>query len=57
MPKIIEGLRQRLLQEAERQLTEGGYSAMTIRSVAKACGVAVGTVYNYFYSTSRIRIN
>lgn len=48
MPKIIEGLRERLLQEAERQLVEGGYSAMTIRSVAKACGVAVGTVYNYF---------
>ena len=48
MPKIIEGLRQRLLQEAERQLIEGGYSAMTIRAVAKACGVAVGTVYNYF---------
>ena len=48
MPKIIVGLRERLLCEAERQLMEGGYSAMTIRSVAKACKVAVGTVYNYF---------
>lgn len=48
MPKIIAGLRERLLQEAERQLVEGGYSSMTIRAVAKECKVAVGTVYNYF---------
>ena len=48
MPKIIAGLRERLLYEAERQLMENGYSAMTIRGVAKACKVAVGTVYNYF---------
>ena len=48
MPKIITGLRERLLQEAERQLVEGGYGIMTIRAVAKECQVAVGTVYNYF---------
>lgn len=48
MPKIIAGLRERLLLEAERQLVEGGYSSMTIRSIAKECKVAVGTVYNYF---------
>jgi len=50
MPKIIAGLRERLLCEAERQLMECGYSAMTIRGVAKACKVAVGTMYNYFAS-------
>ncbi|MBR6555689.1 MAG: TetR/AcrR family transcriptional regulator [Clostridia bacterium] len=48
MPKIIAGLRERLLEEAERQLAEGGYGKMTIRAVAKECHVAVGTVYNYF---------
>jgi len=48
MPKIIENLEARLLEEARRQIAEVGYSAMTIRSVAKACGVGVGTVYNYF---------
>lgn len=48
MPKIITGLRERLLQEAERQLVEGGYGSMTIRAVARECQVAVGTVYNYF---------
>ena len=50
MPKIIENLEMRLLQEAKRQVEEIGYSAMTIRSVAKECGVGVGTVYNYFPS-------
>ena len=50
MPKIIENLEARLLQEAKRQVEEDGYSAMTIRSVAKECGVGVGTVYNYFPS-------
>ena len=48
MPKIITGLREKLLDAAERQLIEGGYGSMTIRTVAKECRVAVGTVYNYF---------
>lgn len=50
MPKIIENLEARLIQEAKAQLEQVGYGAMTIRSIAKACGVGVGTVYNYFPS-------
>ena len=50
MPKIIENLKDRLLAEARQQLEQGGYAAVTIRSVAKACGVGIGTVYNYFPS-------
>ena len=50
MPKIIENLKDRLISEAEKQIEESGYGAVTIRSVAKACGVGVGTVYNYFPS-------
>jgi AcrR family transcriptional regulator len=50
MPKIIENLRERLVQEARQQLQSTGYGALTIRSVAAACGVGVGTVYNYFAS-------
>lgn len=50
MPKIIENLPERLAEEARRQIAESGFSAMTIRSVAKGCGVGVGTVYNYFPS-------
>lgn len=50
MPKIIENLEARLTEEAKKQIEENGYAAVTIRSVAKACGVGVGTVYNYFPS-------
>lgn len=50
MPKVIEDLELRLSEEARRQVEESGYGALTIRSVAKACGIGVGTVYNYFPS-------
>lgn len=50
MPKIIVNIKEKLLEEARRQVMEQGYAAMTIRSVASACGVGVGTVYNYFDS-------
>ena len=50
MPKIIENLREELLAEAKKQIAERGYKNTTIRSVAAECGIAVGTVYNYFKS-------
>lgn len=48
MPKIIENLEARLMEEVEKQITQSGYAAMTMRSVAKGCDIGVGTVYNYF---------
>ena len=50
MPKIIENLEQRLKEAAKQQIREVGYGTMTIRSVATACGIGVGTVYNYYPS-------
>ena len=50
MPKVIENLENKLIEEAHRQVEQFGYGAITIRSVAKACGVGIGTVYNYFPS-------
>ena len=54
MPKIIVNLEKRLLEEARRQIEEAGYSATTVRSVAKSCGVGVGTVYNYYASKDEL---
>lgn len=56
MPKMIENLKEKLLAEADKQMQEVGYGAMTIQSIAKACGVGVGTVYNYFSSKDEIVI-
>ncbi len=50
MPKILENAREKVIAEARRQLVKSGYAGMTIRSVAGACGLGVGTVYNYFES-------
>ena len=57
MPKIIENLKDRLIAETQKQLEENGYSGVTIRSVAKGCGVGVGTVYNYFPSKEALVAN
>lgn len=50
MPKIIENVREILIAEARKQIAENGYSSVTVRSIAGACGLGVGTVYNYFKS-------
>jgi len=50
VPKILKNVREQLLTEAKKQVFERGYSDTTIRSVAGACGLGVGTVYNYFES-------
>lgn len=50
MPKIIENVKEQIIEEAKKQLFENGYSKTTIRSVATACGIGVGTMYNYFQS-------
>lgn len=50
MPKIIENVREMLIDEAKKQIEENGYDNVTIRSIAKGCGIGLGTFYNYFKS-------
>ena len=50
MPKIIENVRAKLLEEARRQIEERGYKETTVRSVAGALSIGLGTLYNYFDS-------
>ena len=50
MPKVIENIKQTLLEKAKVILLQEGYEALTIRRVAKECNIAVGTVYNYYSS-------
>lgn len=48
MPKVIEGVREKILETAKQLLFSGGYQSLSMRGVAKACGIATGTIYNYF---------
>lgn len=42
MPKIIENLESRLIEEAKKQIEESGYGAVTIRSVLRrGCGYGI----------------
>ena len=50
MPKIIDGLNDKILVCAKQTLLEQGYAGLKIREIARACEVAPGTVYNYFSS-------
>ena len=50
MPKIILNLRDRILENARTLLEREGYNGLAMRRVATSCGIALGTVYNYFPS-------
>ena len=50
MPKAIDDLYNTILRESRPILVNHGYEQLTIRYVARICGVAVGTVYRYFDS-------
>ena len=50
MPKLLENVRQDLLEEARKQINEIGYEKITMRNIASGCGIAVGTIYHYFSS-------
>lgn len=54
MPKIIEGVRDLILEKAEEMMKESDYKSFSARNLANACGIAVGTIYNYFPSMDEL---
>lgn len=48
MSRIIENPRELILNKSKEILYTDGYSALNMRNVAKACQIALGTIYNYF---------
>ncbi len=54
MPKIIPGLREKILDNAQKLLFEEGYEILTVRKVASDCGIATGTFYNYYKSKDEL---
>ena len=54
MPKIIENLRERILDTAREALVADGWRALSMRALAQRVGVAPGTLYNYFSDKEEI---
>ena len=54
MPKNLNNVKEDILLVTRQLLKETGYSNLSIRNIAAKCGVASGTVYNYYSSKNEI---
>ena len=46
--------KEEILKTSRKLIRQQGWSAINIRSVAAACGVSVGSIYNYFDSKAAL---
>lgn len=46
--------KEEILRVSRALIQEQGWAALNIRSVAAACGVSVGSIYNYFNSKAEL---
>lgn len=51
---IVVTSKEAILNECRKIVMEKGISAINMRTVAAACGVAVGSIYNYFPSKTEL---
>jgi AcrR family transcriptional regulator len=54
MPKLLEDVQNRILDTVKNHVAEEGWNALNVRALAAECGIALGTVYNYFPSREAI---
>ncbi|MGL4761360.1 MAG: TetR/AcrR family transcriptional regulator [Sarcina sp.] len=48
MPKIIKNIEMTILEESAKVFSVKGYNGSDMKAIANACGIAVGTLYNYY---------
>ncbi len=48
MSRIIENPSELILNTAKEILYNDGYNSLSMRNVAKACNIGLGTIYNYY---------
>lgn len=53
-PKVSS--REEILEMTKTMVTESGLGSVSIRSVAERCGIAVGSIYNYFPSKRELLV-
>lgn len=56
MARIIENPTELILTTAKSLARENGLASLSIRKVAGACGIAAGTIYNYYPSKAELLI-
>ncbi|QNU67742.1 TetR/AcrR family transcriptional regulator [Ruminiclostridium herbifermentans] len=54
MPKNLSNVKEDILLVTRQLLKDTGYTSLSIRQIAAKCGVALGTVYNYYNSKNEI---
>jgi AcrR family transcriptional regulator len=54
MPKAIEHASSEILITTRRLLAEQGFVHLNMRTIAAACGMATGTLYNYYKAKDEI---
>ncbi len=54
MPKNLVNIKAEIIQTTRKMILEKGYENLNIRDIAKRCGIATGTFYNYFRSKQEI---
>jgi len=48
VPKIIDNIEQKIYENALSLFAAKGYNQVSMKNVAEASGIAVGTLYNYY---------
>jgi AcrR family transcriptional regulator len=54
MPKVIDNVKNAIINETVKIIKEEGYKKFNIRHIASRCNIAMGTVYNYYSSKEDI---
>lgn len=57
MPKIIHDLNKRIEQSALELFNAYDYNQVDMKMIAKKCGIAVGTLYNYYPNKKQLFIH
>lgn len=54
LPKTIINIKEDILMVTRQLLQEKGYEKLNMRTIAAKCGIATGTLYNYYKSKQEI---
>lgn len=54
LPKTLINIREDILMVTRKLLSEEGYDKLNMRTIASKCGIATGTLYNYYRSKQQI---